>query len=655
MKKIISFCLISFFSCTVFADVRLPEFFGDHMVLQREKPIPIWGWANPGEKITVLFNHQTKKIRTGKNGKWMITLDNEPAGGPYTLTVKGKNTFTANDIYVGEVWICSGQSNMEMPIAGWGKVNNYEEEIAAANYPLIRHIKIPRTINSFPQENISAASWEICSPATAGEFTAAGYFFARELFRHLKVPVGLINSSWGGTMVETWTSRQAFENSDEFKSMIADMPLLDLDSLEKTKDAALLKKIEEKQGSINTVDAGTWMNSNTDDSHWPQMKIPGYWDTREYPGLDGIMWFRKKVTLSAADAGKPATLTVSMINDNDNTFINGIKVGSTKGHDIPRNYSIPAGILKAGENTIAIQVEDIGGKGGIYGDDKNIYISTGNQKINLAGEWRCKIEKIVKKTASVGPNSYPTLLFNTMINPIIPYSMRGVIWYQGETNAGRAYQYAKAYPLLINDWRSRWHEGDFPFYFVQLASFNAGNGNSIKGSTWAELREAQTRTLSLPNTGMAVTTDIGNPTDIHPKNKQDVGIRLAAIALHNVYDKNNEYSGPMYTSMSTEGNKIRISFSHSGSGLMVKDKYGYLKGFEIAGADKVFHYAKAEIEGNTVVVYADDVTSPVAVRYGWCDDAGDDKLFNKEGFPAGPFRTDNWPGITENSKFEIKR
>lgn len=269
--------------------------------------------------------------------------------------------------------------------------------------------------------------------------------------------------------------------------------------------------------------------------------------------------------------------------------------------------------------------------------------------------WRYRVEKITGIPVSVGPNSYPTLLFNAMLNPLIPYAMRGVIWYQGESNAGRARQYAKAFPLMINDWRNRWNEGDFPFYFVQLATFNAGNGDSKKGSTWAELRESQARTLSLPNTGMIVTTDIGNPADIHPKNKQDVGKRLAAIALHNVYGESNEYSGPMYASMTTEGNKVRISFTHTGSGLIVKDKYGYIKGFEISGTDRIFHYAQAAIDGNTVVVYADDVTSPVAVRYGWSDDAGEDNLFNREGFPAAPFRTDDWPGITEKTKYTISR
>jgi sialate O-acetylesterase len=344
-----------------------------------------------------------------------------------------------------------------------------------------------------------------------------------------------------------------------------------------------------------------------------------------------------------------------MIDDNDITYVNGTKVGSTSGHNIPRSYAIPAGTLKAGENSIAVRVEDTGGGGGIYGEGQDLSLTIGNNKMTLAGMWRYKIEKITGAAASVGPNSYPTLLFNAMLNPLIPCAMRGVIWYQGESNAGRAWQYAKAFPLMINDWRNRWNEGDFPFYFVQLATFNAGNGDSKKGSTWAELRESQTRTLALPNTGMIVTTDIGNPSDIHPKNKQDVGKRLAAIALHNVYGESNEYSGPMYASMTTEGNKVRISFTHTGGGLMVKDKYGYLKGFEIAGPDRIFHYARAAIDGNTVVVYADDVTSPVAVRYGWSDDAGEDNLFNREGFPAAPFRTDDWPGITGKAKYTISK
>ncbi|MEO8413259.1 MAG: sialate O-acetylesterase [Ginsengibacter sp.] len=653
MKKICLLLLGALVGYAVFAEVRLPNFFGSNMVLQRDKVIPVWGWADANEKITVQFDHQTKTTKADKAGKWMIKLDNETAGGPYQLTIKGKNTVIFNNVLVGEVWICSGQSNMEMPIAGWGEINNYEQEIAAANYPMIRHIKIPNTISATPKEDITLADWKICSPETAGDFTAAGYFFARELYNKLKIPVGLINTSWGGTIVETWTSRQAFENSDEFKNMIAGMPVLNLDSAAKIRKEATIKKIEALQGTFNNADAATWQEYKTDDSKWPQMLLPGLWENQGLDDLDGIVWFRKTVTISAEDAGKAATLELAMIDDNDITYVNGIKSGITNGYNIKRQYAIPAGVLKEGKNVIAVRVEDTGGGGGMYGDSSDMKLTVDNHVMSLAGEWHFKVEKINEGAASIGPNSYPTLLFNAMINPLIPYAIRGVIWYQGESNAGRAYQYRKAFPLMITDWRKRWNDGDFPFYFVQLATFNASNGNSNRGSTWAELREAQTKTLSLPNTGMTVTTDIGDSANIHPKNKQEVGKRLAAIALHNVYGENIADSGPMYTSMKTDGNKAIISFTNAASGLAVHDKYEYIKGFEIAGADKQFHYAQAHIDGNTVVVYNDVVNNPVAVRYGWADNAGDDNLFNMDGFPAAPFRTDDWKSVTEDVQYRI--
>ena len=652
MKNNFLLLLLTFSVTQIFANVSLPKIFGDNMVLQRNRSIPVWGWADANEKINVKFNHQTKSVTADNNGNWKINLDKENAGGPYQLIVQGNNTVTFNNVLVGEVWVCSGQSNMEMPIEGWGKVNNYEQEIAAANYPEIRHIKIPNTVNTIPQKDISNGEWKICSPATAGDFTAAGYFFARELYNQLHVPIGLINTSWGGTMIETWISREAFENSDEFKDMIAQMPQLNVDSLTKAKKEVSEKKIETLQGSLPAQgEADSWKNADIDDSKWPQMQLPSLWEQKQLGDLDGVAWFRKTIDVSAADAGKEATLELAMIDDNDVTYVNGVKVGATNSYNAQRKYIIPAGILKEGKNTIAVRVEDTGGGGGIYGEASDMKITIGNNVISLAGDWYFKVEQISGDASSVGPNSYPTLLFNAMVNPLIPYAIEGVIWYQGEANAGRAFQYRKAFPLMITDWRNRWNEGNFPFYFVQLASFNAANGNSKNGSTWAELREAQTMTLSLPNTGMAVTTDIGNSTDIHPKDKQDVGKRLAAIALHNVYKKDIVYSGPMYKSMKIDGNKINIYFANTGSGLIAKN--GDLKGFEIAGSDKQFYPATATIEGDHIIVSSDKVSNPVAVRFGWMDDAGEDNLFNKEGFPAPPFRTDSWKGITEENKFAI--
>ena len=657
MKKNI-FLLIAFISTVqLFANITLPKIFGDNMVLQRNKSIPLWGWGSPNEKITIQFNHQAIQVTTDLNGNWKVNLKKEAAGGPYQLVLKGLNTVTFKNVLVGEVWICSGQSNMEMPIEGWGKINNYQEEIAAANYPQIRHIKIPNTVNTTPQNDIpqgdpSAAGWKICSPQTAGDFTATGYFFARELYDQLKVPIGLINTSWGGTHVETWTSREAFESSDEFKSMIAKMPVLNLDSLAAVRKAAVMKNIQGLQGSLPAQDEAASWRTDIDDNAWPQMSLPSLWEQKQLGDLDGVVWFRRTIDVSSTDAGKEATLELAMIDDNDVTYVNGVKVGETNSYNQRRKYSIPAGVLKGGKNFIAVRVEDTGGGGGIYGDSTAMKLTFDGKVIPLAGNWKFKAEQIYANTTSVGPNSYPTLLFNAMVSPLISYAFQGVIWYQGESNAGRAYQYRKAFPLMITDWREHWNAGDFPFYFVQLASYKADNGDSKNGSTWAELREAQTMTLSLPNTGMAVTTDIGNSLDIHPKNKQDVGKRLAAIALHNVYKKDVVYSGPMYQSMKVSGNKIIISFTNIGGGLVAKK--GELKGFEISGLSGQFYPAVATIDNNRVVVESEMVKYPAAVRFGWKDDAGEDNLFNKEGFPASPFRTDKWKGITEGQKFAIQ-
>ncbi|MEP7108875.1 MAG: sialate O-acetylesterase [Ferruginibacter sp.] len=652
MKKILLATLVLFIGYTLSANPRLPKIFGDNMVLQRDHSIPVWGWADSREKITISFNRQTRSITADKTGKWKINFDAEAAGGPYQLTIAGKNNITINNILVGDVWICSGQSNMEFSLQS---AKDGKNEIKNANYPQIRQFEVPKTVASQPNDDLAGGDWKLSSPATAGNFTAVGYYFAKELQSQLHIPIGLINVSWGGTHVETWTSRDAFENSDEFKTMITAMPVLNIDSLARQKITATTKLIEKLQGVFppSAAELSSWKELSFDDSHWPKMQVPEEWEQQALGDFDGVVWLRKTVVISASDAGKTALLQLAMIDDADECYINGSKVGSTAGYNVERKYEVPAGILKEGKNVIAVRVEDTGGGGGIYGEAANVKISIGSTELSLAGEWLFHVESVASGSTGIGPNSYPTLLSNGMLNPLIPFAIKGAIWYQGESNAGRAYQYRKAFALMITDWRKRWNQGDFPFYFVQLATFNANNGDSHKGSTWAELREAQTLTLSLPNTGMAVTTDIGNPNDIHPTNKLDVGKRLAAVALNKTYGKNNVYTGPTYESFKVEGDKVFLSFTNIGTGLSTTSKYGYLQGFEIAGADHQFHYAKAYIDGDKVVVRHDGVASPVAVRFGWADDAGEDNLFNKEGFPAGPFRTDQWKGITESVKYKI--
>jgi sialate O-acetylesterase len=636
---------------SVICQLRLARVFGDGMVLQRDRPIPIWGWAGKNEKVTVQFNGQTKGTKADASGKWMITLAPVAYGGPFELSVKGKSNILFRDVLVGDVWVCSGQSNMEWPLSA---ANNASEEISRANYPLIRHIQIIKDVAGQPKGELGQpANWQAATPETAGGFTAVGYFFAKELYEQTKIPIGLLNTSWGGTDVETWTSREAFERDPEFKDMIAAVPNVNLDSIAKIKSEGMKQKLVSLQGKLpaGPAVASNWSGTSVQDEGWPKMNLPGVWEESGLEELDGFVWFRRSITIPATDAGKPAKIHLAMIDDQDETWLNGQKIGHTESYNTQRVYDIPAALLKEGENKISIRVHDTGGGGGVYGDAKDLALLIGDHNYPLDGKWSFQVEEMNDATTSMNPNSYPSLLYNAMVNPLIPYAIKGVIWYQGESNAGRAYQYRKAFPLMINDWRSRWKQGDFPFYFVQLTSFNPEGGNVIKGSDWAELREAQLMTLQLPKTGMAVTTDIGESNDIHPRNKQEVGKRLAAIALHEDYHKDLEFSGPVYKSIKVEGNKIIIDFDHVGKGLEAKDKYGYLKGFAIAGEDQKFKYAKAQIQGNQVVVYSDEISSPAAVRYSWENDPADSNLFNKDGFPAGPFRTDSWKGITESTKY----
>jgi sialate O-acetylesterase len=517
---------------------------------------------------------------------------------------------------------------------------------------MIRHVKIPNTVASQPMNDIKSGEWKVCSPGTVADFTAVGYFFAQKISKELNIPIGLINTSWGGTHSETWTSREGFESSEEFKSMIAKLPKLDLQAIAKEKTQKVTQQISSVQGHYPATanEISTWSSADLDDSQWPTMTLPGIWEGQSWPDLDGTVWFRKSFDLPAADAGKDATLWVSMVDDSDETYINGVKVGATANEwNKLREYQVKTGVLKQGKNVIVVKATDTGGGGGIHGEASMLHMMVGQHNVPLDGKWAYHIESAGDANA-VGPNDYPTLLFNAMVNPLIPYSIRGALWYQGEANSGRAYEYRTAFPLMITDWRKHWGQGNFPFLFVQLASWNADNGNSEKGSSWAELREAQTSTLSLPHTGMAVTIDIGNPTDIHPRNKLDVGLRLAAIALNDIYGKSVVHRGPTFK----QRNGSYIEFDNVGSGLMVKDKYGYIRGFEVAGADGKFYPSQAFIDGNRIVLKCDQVKDPVVVHYGWEDDAGECNLFNKEGFPAEPFRigdTDKF--ITKNNKFTL--
>lgn len=632
------------------ANVRVPLLFSDGMVLQRNKQIPVWGWADANEKVQVQFNKQVKTIIADKNGKWMVKLDAEQAGGPFELTISGNNKIVIKDVLIGEVWICSGQSNMEFQVY---KTMNSEAEISDSNYPMIRHFGVAQDLSGTPKEDLKAGKWAVSNKENVKDFTAVGYYFAKKLYAQLKIPIGIINTSWGGTCVETWTSREAFEQSDDFKEMIAGVPSVNMDAIFETYKKSLLENIQKIQGfEVTEANQDQFKNLDFNDSKWPEIKVPSLWENQQIGNIDGVVWMRKTITFTADQAKKEAVLYLSKVDDQDITYVNGVQVGTNNIWDAKRIYKIPAGVLKEGTNVIAVKIIDYSGGGGIYGDPADLRIDFNGSAVALDGLWKFNV---VNVKISVSPNSYPSLLYNAMVNPLIPYAFEGVLWYQGEANVWRANQYKKAFPLMINDWRTKWNQGSFPFYFVQLSTFDEFGGNSAKGSRWAELREAQTETLKLPNTGMAVSTDIGNAKDIHPTNKQDVGLRLSAIALNNVYGKKQVYSGPMYKSQEIKGKQIIVSFTSLGTGLSASDKNGVLKGFEIAGADKVFYPAKAIIKDNKVIVSSESVPNPVAVHYGWADDDTEINLFNKENFPASPFRTDNWEMVTANEKYNVSK
>ncbi len=629
------------------ADVKVAQIFSSNMVLQQGLANPLWGWADKNERITIQFAGKTIKIKADKNGKWKTTLPVMEYGGPYSLVIEGKNKIEFKDILIGEVWVCSGQSNMEWIV---NNVNNSDKEIAEANYPKLRMFTVPKKTSQFPMTDLEGGQWEECNPGTVGHFSAVGYFFARKLLSELNVPIGMIHTSWGGTVAETWISPENVAKDPDFVQALSELKQLDMDNYKQVK----LNKISALfGGQIPSEDVGLidgkalYADSNLKDEDWSNIKTPLAWENGGYPEVDGVAWYRTRFTLTKEQAQNSGELYLSKVDDQDMTWINGKLVGETNDYTEERIYQVPIGILKEGENVLAVRVVDTGGGGGIYGKDNDLFLKLKDERILLAGNWKIRFTNVSIATTGITPNTYPTLLYNGMINPILPYGIKGAIWYQGESNASRAFQYQRVFQTLIKDWRQQWGIGDFPFLWVQLANFMQPDEQPVD-SDWAELREAQTMALALPNTGMALAIDIGEANDIHPRNKQDVGLRLGLNALKVAYHKDVVNSGPMFQSMEVNGNKAIIHFTETGSGLMLKDKYGYVNAFSIAGANKKFYWAKGEIlDNNSVVVYSGEVENPVAVRFGWGNNPDDLNLYNKEDLPAVPFRTDKWKEITE--------
>jgi len=636
------------------AQLTTARLFADHMVLQRNQEIPVWGWASKKARITVGLNGQEVSVKADDQGNWKVLLKPMAAGGPYMMNVSsGKEHLVFNDVMLGEVWICGGQSNMEFQLKN---ALGYKFEQKNAPQQPIRQFRVADKMSLEPEKDLSEGNWTRADTNTVGDFTAVGYFFAKQLAKQLHVTVGLISTNWGGTQAEDWISKEALLNSPEFAAVAKSLPGT-WDGLKLRVDKQLKDYSYGKREVVNYTPEQLATEPISFFNDWQKGSAPGSWEwTGKLYSYRGEGFMQHTLKLDSSYTSRTSVLSLGQTDADLELYVNGklIKKGALSG-----NYQLqlPAGTWRPGDNSILVNLKSRQKNPswfgiGLYGVGNDIFARFADTTINLAdNNWRLMPDISKPYHFDFLPNNTAYTLYNSMINPLIPYAIAGVIWYQGEANADRSFQYRSTFPLLITDWRSKWKR-DFPFLFVQLASFG-GFQDSNAGSGWAELREAQTMALQLPNTGMAVTTDISDANNIHPRDKADVGLRLADKALTSVYHLTGFPESPLYAAADFKGGYAVVSFSHAENGLMAKDKYGYLRGFELAGPDHKFYYAQAAVvDGNKVKVWCSQVAQPVAVRYGWTDAPVEANLFNVEGFPVSPFRSDSWKGITEGKKFE---
>lgn len=626
------------FSLQTQAQVRLPRIIRDSMVLQRDTKLNIWGWASPREKITVRFHNKKFKTTATAEGKWQIQLPPMKAGGPYTMEIAGSNKILLKDILLGDVWFCSGQSNMVHQL----NIHDvtYENEIKAANDDKIRLFLVPTLTNlQAQQSDVPGGHWRPAVGEEVRNFSAVAYFFAKKLYDTYQVPIGLINASVGGTPIEAWTSAEGLQAFPAIQRIIEQNK--DTAYVNKTNRDAAASAVQPPANDKGMMGKIKWFDPAFVPQNWKNIHIPGYWEDQGIKDLNGIVWYRKEIDIPSSMTGKGGRIFLGRIVDADELYINGKLIGQTTYQYPQRRYAVPPHVLKPGKNVFLIRVTNTTGKGGFV-PDKSYYIFTGTDTVQLYGDWQYKVGAVFPPSPAPLPNisfpHQPSALFNAMTAPFINYTVKAILWYQGETNAGRPDAYRDLLPALINDWRHQWKKEDLPFLYVQLPGFMDYNYLPSE-SNWARTREAQLQALSLPNTAMAVTIDLGEWNDVHPEKKKEVGERLALAAERLAYGKNVVYSGPIFRSAVVEGEKIVIQFDHAPSGLITNDNEAPSE-FAIAGADKKFVWANAVIEGDKVIVSSLSVKTPVYVRYAWSDNPVNPNVYNREGLPASPFRTD---------------
>jgi sialate O-acetylesterase len=648
MRRAAPFALL--LAAPALADVRLPAVIGEHMVLQRDSTVALWGWADPGEVVTVQADFLDAPVATtaSAEGTWRVEVRTPPAGGPHSLRFFAANTIELLDVMSGEVWVCSGQSNMEWPLRA---TDHGDEDIAAADWPEIRLFDVTNRVSIAPLDDCEGA-WSACSPRSVERFSAIGYHFGRELHETLGVPVGLIGSNWGGTPCRAWTSAAGLRQHGGFDDELARLDAAvagdeDLGQTLEDRRQEWWQQFEEREPGAHE----RWMDADHDDSAWEESEQPKLWRDFGFGDHDGVVWLRREVTLPARLGGVDLVLELGPVDDNDVTWFNGVEIGAARSDGMwstPRRYAVPGELVRAGRNVITICALDTGGAGGLSAGPEALRLvrelpGGASTAIPLAGQWRHRRGATMGELGAWPRDGwltqhYPSALFNGMIAPISAYGIRGAIWYQGESDRMRAQTYRTLFPAMIRDWRQAFSRGDMPFHFVQIAPFRY---DGDRGEA-AELREAQALALALPNTGMAVTMDVGDPADIHPRDKRTVGHRLALWALSRTYGEEvGPYSGPLYRELSVVGNRARLRFHHA-EGLRTRDGAAPSH-LEIAGSDRVYHPAEASIEGRELVVWSPSVPAPVAVRYAW-GAADEPNLENGAGLPAPSFRTDDWPG-----------
>ncbi len=663
---------------TACGDVTLPRIFSDHAVLLRSESVPVWGKGSPGEAVTVTVDKATAQAVVGPDGKWKAVLNLKDAGaGPYDLVVQGKNTLTVRDVLVGEVWLCSGQSNMDFPLGAFPVAKT---EVPVSANPNLRQFLVKRQPSGEPLDDVDG-EWMTAGPATAGRFSAVAYFFGKQLQKDLGGPVGLVNSALGGTMIEAWMSDDALAADPVLKAG-AEKAQNDRRAFDRY--AELYKAWQKKYGREDRKqgDPAAYAGADVDTSDWKPVTLPGLFADAGLP-RSGAIWVRRKVPAPSQPdifAKKGIDMFLDNIRDSNEVYWNGRKIGSTGVDSVVHRYGVKGDLVNEGDNVLALRIFSACESGGVAPGGQRFQ---GNH-VPFKGEWLAKVEyefpPLDAAAMAEFPQRPPTpidaqnvagYMYNAMISPLIPYAIRGVIWYQGEGNWNRGFQYRSAFPALISDWRAKWGRGDLPFYYCQIANLGAHSKQPEKTSMFAEVREAQSMALSLPNTGQAVLIDIGEEEDIHPADKMSVGDRLARIALARTYGREIEYSGPVFDSMAIEGDKAIIHFKHAGSGLVARpmpetyapssknprmvplvrnSPQSELEGFAICGENQKWEWADAKIDGDTVVVSSAAVPKPVAVRYAWAQNPFCN-LYNAAGLPANPFRTDDFPLASRNAKY----